>query len=82
MNEPDEQDYSRVKEAAQLLAEHFDSVQIFVSRHEQTTHGGTININYGTGNWFARYGQINNWLTREDEYERINSRRKNENTGD
>jgi hypothetical protein len=45
------------------LAEHFETVQIFVTRtHED---GGTINAQYGEGNWFSRFGQIKMWLKRE-----------------
>ncbi len=48
---------------AQLM-EHFDTVEIFVTSYQpnQTT-------NYtarGSGNWFARKGQIQEWIMRSD----------------
>lgn len=42
------------------LMEHFDSVQIFVNK---VVGKGTRHISRGTGNWFARKGQIQHWLT-------------------
>ena len=48
-------DLTLLKNHAARLREHFDAVQIFVSRHEGKT--GTINAQWGEGNWFARYGQ-------------------------
>lgn len=49
------------------LMEHFDSVQIFVTRHEEAKAGGTIYVNRGAGNWFARCGQIREWVVFEDQ---------------
>jgi hypothetical protein len=28
---------------------------------------GTVNIHWGAGNYFARYGQIKQWMVSEDE---------------
>lgn len=53
--------------ALEELGEHFDTVQIFATRHESGEEGGTINMAYGAGNWFARYGQIREWLIKADE---------------
>lgn len=61
------EDMDRLKHAARLLGEHFDCVQIFVSRHEPYQRDGTVNAAYGEGNWFARYGQIQEWMVRQDE---------------
>ena len=55
MNTPSH-DVNRVNKALEELGEHFDSVHIFATRHESGESGGTININKGVGNWFARYG--------------------------
>lgn len=62
-----EADLERVKVAAQSLGEHFDSVQIFVTRHAAYEENGTIKVNYGEGNWFSRYGQIAEWMLCTDE---------------
>ena len=64
-----DEDLKRVNEALSALGEHFDSVQIFVNRHESGELGGTVNISKGTGNWFARYGQIASWFAREQAIE-------------
>ena len=63
MNEEDfeqkraEQD--QVDRAVAILMEHFDSVQIFVTRN---TGPSTRHISIGSGNWFSRYGQVVDWL--------------------
>ena len=46
------------------LCEHFDTVQIFVTRHDGEY---CMVANRGNGNWYARYGQIHEWLIQEDE---------------
>lgn len=48
-----------------ILSEHFETAQIFVTAVDQdqcTTNSHTA----GFGNWYARRGQINDWVTRED----------------
>jgi len=60
-------DLKLLEDAAKKLGEHFDSVQIFATRHEPTIEDGTITVSYGVGNWFARYGQIKEWLIKSDE---------------
>lgn len=68
-------DMALLERAANQLGEHFDTVQIFVTRHSPVEEGGTINADWGTGNWFARYGQIHDWLLRKDEQARLKARR-------
>lgn len=70
-------DTERVAKAAESLGEHFDSVQIFCSRHESGSHDGTIRVIKGCGNWFARYGQVREWMIREDEQSRCGTRKEN-----
>ena len=70
-------DLARVKEAVAALGEHFDSVQIFATRHEPATHRGTINVCCGEGNYFTRYGQVKEWSIRQDEVARENARDSN-----
>lgn len=66
---------ARLREACECLGEHFDTVQIFATRYE--THDiGTVNVNFGTGNWFARLGQISTWLTKEAESSKEDIRRE------
>lgn len=61
-------DIEKLQRAVENLGEHFDTVQIFVTRYEPDSEGGgTVNVNWGCGNWFARKGQIDNWVTKENE---------------
>lgn len=55
-----------VKGHTERLLEHFDSVQIFVTRNAPE-EDGAVRIEYGGGNWFTRYGQVSAWKIREDE---------------
>lgn len=71
----DHPDVQRVREAAQALGEHFDSVQIFATRCEQGELDGTVNVHIGVGNWFTRYGQVQDWLVKQDEMTRVGVRR-------
>lgn len=62
-------DLERIKQAARTLFEFVDSVQIFCTKSDG--ENGTINWNYGLGNWFARRGQIGEWLIKEDQATRL-----------
>lgn len=66
-------DLALVKKATDSLMEHFDTVQIFCTRHESD---GTCNVQYGLGNWFARSGQVSNWLVKNDEESRVEISRR------
>lgn len=68
--EPEEQkqkdrDLERLKKAAEALGEHYDTVQIFVTRAHEDGDDGTMHATWGVGNYFARYGQIQLWIDRE-----------------
>lgn len=54
-------DLKRVQEAVNLLGEHFETIQIFVTK-DSDDNDGTVRINLGKGNWYARYGQVCYWL--------------------
>lgn len=75
MTEADE-DIQRVDAALDVLRDHFDSVQIYCTRYDGAE--GTTEIAKGTGNWFARLGQIREWLIKMDEERRDHSRTKPE----
>lgn len=75
MSSEREKDIELVKEHLQKLGEHFDSVHIFTSRHEPAIEEGTITLQMGIGNWFARYGQITEWTIKQDERARMNERK-------
>lgn len=64
-------DMERVKRACADLGEHFDCCQIFVQRFQHgpddDPEAGTVNINWGSGNYFARSGQIREWIIKQNE---------------
>lgn len=62
-----EADLSKIQEHIDALMEHFDTVQIFVTRFEHENDKQTVSVNLGGGSWQARYGQIVEWLVRTDE---------------
>lgn len=70
-----DEDMERVRQHVTALSEHFDSVQVFCTRCEEGTLGGTVNIQLGAGNYFSRYGLVNAWLVKQNEGYRIDERR-------
>jgi hypothetical protein len=78
----DKPDLILLRKACSTLIEHFDTVQIFVTRHEPTENHGTVNIHIGRGNWFARYGHIKEWILLEEETARMKAHRDDENCED
>lgn len=58
-------DQDVLKKAFQLLSEHFDTVQIFTTRHEPVTESGTLEYSHGIGNYYARIGQIGMWVEKQ-----------------
>ena len=61
---------------AAQLAEHFDSVRIFCTKHD-SEHLGLSNTqaySKGRGNWYAQRGQIQDWLVGSNEMTRENER--------
>lgn len=61
MSEQDIRDNAVLQKHMTLLREHFDSVQIFVTRDEGTK-GGTVAVRAGCGDIFARYGIARFWV--------------------
>jgi hypothetical protein len=64
MDQMHETDMERLKQALSILREHYDTVQLFATRHEEGTKHGTVHCSLGFGNWFARFGQVTHWLQR------------------
>lgn len=62
----EQEDRKRIDDAVKTLSEHFDTVQIFVTRHEGVL-GGTVASTIYEGNFYARYGQIREWLLKTEE---------------
>lgn len=73
-----EEDRDRVQDHVNKLLDHFDTVQIFVSRHMPAELDGTVTCNRGGGHWNARYGQVREWLVYEEERIRLCARRNDE----
>lgn len=60
----DDEDLKIIQRHVDALREHFDTVQIFTTRH---TGAETFQMVSGDGNWLARRGQIRDWTLRQDE---------------
>lgn len=58
-----------VDEAVAKLLEHFDSVKIFVTRHDGDKQA-TDSYDAGGGNLYAQLGQIHEYLAYQDQYAR------------
>lgn len=59
-----------VTQAIDLLREHFDCVQIFVSLYSPDSNGDTVSYSQGSGHFGARAYQVRAWVLRQDERER------------
>jgi len=51
----------RIADAIDTLRLHFDTVQVFCTRHDDNG-GVTQTMHNGSGNWYARYGQIKSFV--------------------
>jgi hypothetical protein len=66
-----------VDDVRDKLMEQFDSVRIFVTRH----NGGaeeTACYETGGGNFYAQLGQVQEWVCIQDQYQRNHAIRKDE----
>lgn len=54
-----------IRNQAKILSPSFDTVMIFATKYDPET-GDTSQFNFGIGNWFARYGQVKDWIIAED----------------
>lgn len=73
--ENEKADLEIIQRAIDMLGDRFDTIQIFTTRYESENDGGTINVQKGTGNWFARYGHVKTWIEKVDEDSRERARR-------
>lgn len=75
--EPQDPGIQAIEQAIEQIGEHFDTVQIFATRHIPDGNSSeTRGYTYGSGDWFSRYGQIQQWITAQDEEVRASARRK------
>lgn len=51
------------------LMEHFDSVRIFVTKHSGNQEN-TASFETGGGNFYAQLGQVKEWISIQDQYQR------------
>ena len=57
------------KECSAKISEFADTVQVFISVYDAST-GTTRHITHGAGNWFAREGQVREWVLQNEERSR------------
>ncbi len=72
------EDEAIVRRHVEQLIEHFDTVQILVSRHMPAEKDGTVAVAQGAGNWYARRGHARDFLLHGDEHVREHARRTHE----
>ncbi len=72
MPDSDKRENSILAAHVAQLRENFDTVQIFVTRHDGTK--GTFYACKGSGNWYARTGYVQAWLDKCNEQERMEVR--------
>jgi hypothetical protein len=65
-NEDEDRDMAILDSHVAQLCEHFDTVQIFVTR-QNGEENVTMTADKGNGNWYARYGQVREWITKQEE---------------
>lgn len=72
--EPDNKDLAELKiveDCVARLREHFETVEIFVTTIREKR---TRSLNSGAGNYYARIGQIKEWIIRDEEFVRNDAR--------
>ena len=65
MPQEDSAEIQALNRARDALGEHWESVQIVVSRHDVST-GETITRASGSGNFHARLGSVRTWVNEMD----------------
>jgi len=73
-----ESDQLKVRESVSKLLEHFDSVLILVTRHNGSggPGGETHSYEYGGGNYYAQLGQVTEWISMQDQFQRCEATRR------
>lgn len=61
-------DTELVDQHVRALGEHFDSVQIFVTKRIES---GTRGLGRGSGDYWARFGRVKTWVLTEEESARL-----------
>lgn len=58
----------KTEEFASLLAEHVDTVRIFVTKHGDGSKDSSASLTTGRGNFYAQIGHIKEWIKMQDQY--------------
>lgn len=74
-SEEQKADLDKIKASLDQLGEHFDTVQIFATKHDGGDDGATHSFHKGIGNWWARFGQVVEWVTKSKEDARVEARK-------
>lgn len=61
---------SIVERHAGQLGEHFQSVRIFVTRNTEDGESNTVALDSGCGNFYAQLGQIREWMSIQEQYQK------------
>lgn len=62
-----DKDMAVLNHHVKMLRDHFDSVQIFATRHDEPNKK-TIYADSGGGNWYSRFGLVKSWVIMQEEY--------------
>jgi len=67
-NKARERSHKQILKSVTELAEGFDTVQIFLTKHSDSDKDteDTESLYFGVGNKFAIYGQVKNWILTEE----------------
>lgn len=80
MSDADRKHYKELLESCvNKLSEHCDSVRIFVTFPTNDGERDTAAMDSGSGNFYAQYGQITEWLDIQRQYQRNWAIRNDEN---
>ena len=66
MDEDHQEKSELIQSLIESIADRFDTIQVFTTSHNPET-GETAYIGIGTGNVYARIGQIREWLHLQEE---------------
>jgi len=67
-NKTRERSHKQIMKSVKELAEGYDTVQIFLTKHSDIDKNleDTESLYFGIGNKFAIYGQVKNWVLTEE----------------
>lgn len=55
-----------IKNHVKAMLPYFDTVQVFCTKYHEEETGYTSHFSHGTGNYLARYGQVKEWIVKEE----------------